>query len=394
MNSIKPSALGPKHNLLCASTFIALMVIGGYQFYAAATHVDGIAYPAGIKNFRDGVTTQAIEKALDLKLPMRDQLIAFANTIRYQLLGAGGDQVRIGQQGWLFLTDELKFEGDDGRQGAKIAANNPEESLKERIKFVGQVASRLERQGVTLVVALVPDKARVYQSQLKGQGYPQYNASKYQTALAQLAKNKVPSVDLLDPLIQAKSSQEVFYKTDTHWNQMGAQIAAQQIAAKIAKLNIALAPTSFETKLSADKTQRVGDLIRLMGLETIPNSLRPLPDFEAAATTTETKSEAASAASASPSLGLFGDSAVSVALVGTSYSLRGNFHGYLRASLGTKVLNTAKDGGGFLQALTAYVQDDSFKTSKPKVIVWEIPERMLGAALTDEKKWLNQFLPE
>jgi alginate O-acetyltransferase complex protein AlgJ len=51
-------------------------------------------------------------------------------------------------------------------------------------------------------------------------------------------------------------------------------------------------------------------------------------------------------------------------------------------------LNTAKDGGGFLQSITAYLNDESYKTSKPKVLVWEIPERMLKAPLTDESNFL------
>jgi alginate O-acetyltransferase complex protein AlgJ len=56
------------------------------------------------------------------------------------------------------------------------------------------------------------------------------------------------------------------------------------------------------------------------------------------------------------------------------------------------VLNTAKDGGGFLQAITAYLKDDSFKTSKPKVLIWEIPERMLQSPISDEKGWLDRTL--
>ena len=390
MDSSQLGTLGPKHNLLCAATFIALMMLGGYQFFVAFNQIDTNTLPMGIQNFRHGVTTQAIEKKLDQKLPLRHDLIALANTIRYNLLSAGGDQVRIGKQGWLFLVDELKFEGDDGRQGNQSIPNNPAQSLEKRVHFIGKIAARLKRQGITLVVALVPDKARVYQAQLKDQGYPPYNANKYRTALDQLAQHKVHHVDLLEPLLQAKLSQAVFYKTDTHWNQVGAKIAAQKIADSVIGLNIPLDVALFETRLQANETHRVGDLIRLMGLEKVPSALRPDPDFEAIATTTEPKI-------ASPNrdgLGLFGDNAVAVTLVGTSYSLRGNFGGYLQASLGTKVLNTAKDGGGLLQALTAYVQDDSFKSSKPKVIVWEIPERLLGGALSDENDWLDRYLPE
>jgi alginate O-acetyltransferase complex protein AlgJ len=80
---------------------------------------------------------------------------------------------------------------------------------------------------------------------------------------------------------------------------------------------------------------------------------------------------------------------VPVVLTGTSYSLRANFHGFLQQELAAKVLNTAKDGGGFLQAATEYLKDESFRSSKPKVLIWELPERFLGMKLDDEAKWLQ-----
>ena len=93
--------------------------------------------------------------------------------------------------------------------------------------------------------------------------------------------------------------------------------------------------------------------------------------------------------SADIAAGLFGDAAVSVTLTGTSYSLRGNFHGFLQQALSAKVLNAAKDGGGLLQATTAYLTDDAFKSAKPKILVWEVPERFLYSPLDDEPKWLK-----
>lgn len=127
--------------------------------------------------------------------------------------------------------------------------------------------------------------------------------------------------------------------------------------------------------------ERPGDLIRLMGLEQVPNALRPKPDQEAPDLTIEKGAGKAQQ-------GLFGDSAVPVVLTGTSYSMRGNFQGYLQEFLAAKVLNTAKDGGGFLQAITAYLKDDAFKAAKPKVLIWEVPERMLRSPLEDEATWV------
>jgi hypothetical protein len=53
------------------------------------------------------------------------------------------------------------------------------------------------------------------------------------------------------------------------------------------------------------------------------------------------------------------------------------------------VLNAAKDGGGFLQAATLYLKDEAFRSNKPTVLVWELPERFLWRKLDDEAGWLE-----
>ena len=373
------------YNLSCAGVFCSLVVLGCFQLIAAARNPDGLEYPKDLKSFREGLSTQILEKQLDQKMPMRTELIALANTLRYQMLNGSGDQVRIGKNGWLFLTEEIQYEGDQG----KPPVNQPEESLRIRLDLIAAIAQRLNTQGVRLVVALVPDKARIYEQQMSGQAYPSYNTTRYSQVLTELANRQVVTVDLLSPLQLAALEKPVYYKTDTHWNQDGAKVSAMAIASAISKLGIELEKTQFKTTVAAQVQARSGDLIRLMGVEKAPESLRPILDREASAVTQEVQEVQVTGAG----IGLFADSAVPVVLTGTSYSLRGNFHGYLQQAIGSKVLNTAKDGGGFVQALTAYLKDDSFKSSKPKILVWEIPERMFKSALTEEMGWLKSIEP-
>jgi alginate O-acetyltransferase complex protein AlgJ len=118
-------------------------------------------------------------------------------------------------------------------------------------------------------------------------------------------------------------------------------------------------------------------------LTTVPNFWRPQPDHETPIATRQTSTD-------KPAGGLLDDTdALPVTLVGTSYSLRGNFLGHLQQALSAKVLSTAKDGGGFLQAATDYFKNDAFKNSKPRLVVWELPERFLSAPLDNEASWLK-----
>jgi alginate O-acetyltransferase complex protein AlgJ len=350
-------------------TLLCVMLAGLWQIVAAAWNPAQLDFPRTWLDFREGRTTGALEKQLDKKLPARSALITIANTLRYLLTGGGGDQVRVGSGGWLFLTDELKFDPDGSAH------------LDARATLFGGAARGLNRQGVKLVVALVPDKARLYSSKLIDGHYPAYNLSRYRDSLAALRKQDVTVVDLLTPLAAAALQRQVYYSSDTHWNQTGAQISAIQVGLAVRNLGVELEKTTFVTTAAGEKTERPGDLIRLMGLGDTPNALRPPPDIEIPVVTKQTSIEAAS--------GLFGDAALPVALTGTSYSLRGNFHGFLQQALSAKVLNTAKDGGGLLQAATAYLKDDAFKSAKPKILVWEVPERFLYTKLDLEPNWLE-----
>lgn len=370
-----PAPAPSQYAVVAAVTFSCVMLAGLWQIAAAVLSPGQLDFPRTWLDFREGRSTGTLEKQLDQKLPARTTIIATANSLRYLFTGGGGDQVRVGDGGWLFLTDELRFDLDGNAH------------LEARAKFFGGVAQGLDRQGVKLVVALVPDKARLYSGKLSSGYYPVYNISRYGDALAALRKHNVAAVDLLTPLAAAASEGQVYYSSDTHWNQVGAQISADAVALGVRRLGVELEKTTFVTAATGEKTERPGDLIRLMGLGDTPNALRPPSDTEIPVATKQTSVDAAS--------GLFGDVAVPVALTGTSYSLRGNFHGFLQQALSAKVLNAAKDGGGLLQATTAYLTNEAFKSAKPKILIWEVPERFLYTKLEDESKWLANvgFLP-
>ena len=355
-----------------AATFVCIMSLGVWQFASSSLAIQGNDLPQSWRDFREGRTTGKLEKELEQKMPARPTLIAFANAVRYLLTNGAGEQVRMGNDQWLFLTEELRFDLD--------GINN----LTARTNLIAKVKQHLENKHVKLVIALVPDKARVYANHLANKHYPAATASRYMNALTALRSRGVTVVDLLAPLTQAAQTQEVYYRSDTHWNQAGAKIAAIAIAQLINATELKFDKTEFKSTTSNKNTERPGDLIRLMGLENTPNTFRPSADTEYTITTGQTSSD-------SPA-GLFGDSNTQITLTGTSYSLRGNFHGFLQEALSAKVLNAAKDGGGFLHASIQYLKDDSFKITPPKVLVWELPERFLQVAQDDEPNGKEQIL--
>ena len=356
----------PPHAILAALAFTGVMLAGAWQMTAAARHIDSLDFPFTLLDFREGRTTGGLEKQLDHKLPARSSLIAFANGIRYSLIRGGGDKVRPGLDGWLFSVEEFQF------------FNDFQAHQKMRLKILSDTARALEAQGITLVIALVPDKVRMHPEKLLGKSYPYWYADRYEVILDTLNSQGVSTVNLISAMTSSSAKTPLYYRTDTHWNQSGAERAAAAVARQIKAVASDLPKTSFATTPTGPVIQRTGDLLRMMGLSNMPDWMRPIPDREAPEVT---QKEATG-----QSAGLFDTVSIPVVLLGTSYSLRGNFHGYLQQALGTEVLNVARDGGGFIQSAKDYLGDESFKTSKPRIVIWEIPERMFSAPLTDTEQ--------
>ncbi|MEO6959015.1 MAG: hypothetical protein ABI081_03400, partial [Burkholderiaceae bacterium] len=334
---------------VAAVTLVIVMLVGLTQAFIAWHKPSELALPTSWHDFTVGKTTHALADALDKRMPLRTDFIAIANGLRYRLLHGSVDDAVIGRDGWLFLTEEFS---DDGHE---------KQPFETHIKLITETQQALSAQGVQLLVALVPDKSRVYSKYLMTGEYPAYHASRYADALRELRQNHVNVVDLLTPLEAGKAGGATYYRTDTHWNQRGARIAAYAIAAVAFDGRPCDPATPFQTTTTGPLAPHHGDLVRLLGLDHAPSLLRPSPDLEAPVATKEKPGSDAG------SMGLFGDAGVPVVLIGTSFSLRGNFNGALQEAMQCRVLDSAQDGGGLLQSPTAYFNDEAFKQSKPKL---------------------------
>ena len=76
---------------------------------------------------------------------------------------------------------------------------------------------------------------------------------------------------------------------------------------------------------------------------------------------------------------LFGDAALPVTLVGTSYSANKlwHFEGHLKTAMQADILNMADEGQGPFATMRAWLDSGNFKSNKPRLVIWEMPERYL-----------------
>ena len=158
--------------------------------------------------------------------PFRYQFVLVNAGLDYALFGTSqSDQVLPGKKGWLFYKD--------GPNAAQPMANYQPDRTERQCRGAGRgqrrlqiLNDRLAENGCTLVLDLTPSKDRIYQEYMPD-GYPIVNEQNRTDLLAAYLQSHttVPVVwryDLLRSQARQNPDRLLYYKTDTHWNAVGA----------------------------------------------------------------------------------------------------------------------------------------------------------------------------
>jgi len=175
--------------------------------------------------------------------------------------------VMIARDGWLFFLGEDGQALDRHYRGTRPFADAEVDAVVREFK---RRQAWLAARGIPYVVTIVPDKFTLYPEPL-----PWWVTRTARTPLDRLgealrADGEVRFVDLRPPLRAAKSRDLLYYKTDSHWNLLGALVAYDAIMdAVVAALPPALRPDPVYSprrpQVRADE-RYTGDLSNMLGL--------------------------------------------------------------------------------------------------------------------------------
>lgn len=330
------------------------------------------------KGVLDGGLAQSFEGHFNEHFPVKQLGVNLWAALDYRLFREGRPGVLVGNREWLYSDEELEPVVDGSQH------------MQDNLRLIRGVRESLTQQGVQLVMAVVPAKARLYPEYLGEHRPAPLHADLYQEFHTALHTAGIVSPDLLGPLQRGKGQSLVFLRTDTHWTPNGAQIVAQRLAKEIRGRDMLQAsPLNFVTETATPRPHK-GDLTNFLPLAPLFENMLPPPDLLVRHSTHPAGGEAPGASD------LFGDTQVPVALVGTSYSAdeRWNFAGALRQALASDLLNFAEDGRGPILPMLEYLQSEGFKKDPPQVVIWEFPERYLPMAndlQTFDAGWIAQL---
>ncbi|MCU0523020.1 MAG: hypothetical protein MUF84_20330 [Anaerolineae bacterium] len=168
-----------------------------------------------------------------------------------------GDSVLMGEGGWLFLADEWEL---NALQKVNAATFTPEAALSGMVRMNDLVRS----QGGALFTFVIPNKTTAYAEHIANPVpvLGQSNDAELLVSYSQALPSPI-SVRWLSEFLD--SDIPVYLRTDTHWNDLGAFAAYQEIVRSLGDRRVESAMLQPHD-LSRSTRVQAGDLTRMVGL--------------------------------------------------------------------------------------------------------------------------------
>lgn len=192
----------------------------------------------------------------------RNALIQWHSFVKLRWLGESPNpEVVLGKDGWFYLNRDQSIDDFAGQ-----VTLTTQELEMIRINLEVRFAW-MEDHHIPYVMAVAPNKETIYPehmpSRLRNPGRP----TRLDQILSYLKEySHLPILDLRPPESQAKSLGTLYFKTDSHWNPLGAYVGYREILHALSKTRPSLRPkdlSEFDLQVKIDLGQ---DLANLMAL--------------------------------------------------------------------------------------------------------------------------------
>ena len=197
----------------------------------------------------------------------RSQLLHFHNLLTVRCFHASPiDRVVVGGRGWLFIARENKTRSEMDYFRA-LRPFTPEELLHWR-QILGQRRAWLASRGIVYIFMVVPNKSTIYPEHLPANIRRLHEQSRLDQLLAALRlEGGFPVIDLRQTLLAAKNAHQLYKKTDSHWNELGAYFAYAEIMKKLSDHFPGLKIPALDHFTITRSDRAGGDLAQMLSLQ-------------------------------------------------------------------------------------------------------------------------------
>lgn len=163
---------------------------------------------------------------------LRDAMIRIRHQIMLNVFKTSPTPTRVvlGQDGWMYSIEKNDFEDFLGLNPV------PEEKLLSLENEINQKLQPENNKNIKFYFVIAPDKETVYPEYLPGYENGLDTQRRIRDFYQRLhLKDDIKAINVLDALISSKIVNNVYYKTDSHWNFFGAYIAIEEIVKQMAE---------------------------------------------------------------------------------------------------------------------------------------------------------------
>ena len=274
-----------------AKSIIQIVFIAIFIFTVSAFPVMYICGVSAGKNYEQKVLTKApdldvlinnytgfsdqFEQHFNDYFPMRSDMLELYSLLEYKVFNTSllPETTSIGHNGWLFYES---WGTRDAVSGEKMLS---EKALEKIYNGLMAKYNKLKELGKQYVVYLAAEKQMVYPE------YDRLTNAKY-TLIDQLveyleSKNcPIPFIYSKDYLLTKKTStNQLYYKYDTHWNLLGAHYGYEDVMTKVKEL-LPAKNINIVKDFELTKTTTSGDLASTIFLSKYLKEETPIPVYK------------------------------------------------------------------------------------------------------------------
>lgn len=256
-----------------AGIFLSLMVLPRLLFIPLKDYVDTENYENRVYQEKPDFTIQGIKEYPGLyeayfndHLAFKNPLVAFGKLADIRVFGeVTSDSVLMGKGGWMFY--KLKNEMEDSLADYQGTNHYTEVELEQFASLLEAADKRLEKKGIQFLFYMVPNKEQVYSEYMPASVRVINPESKADSLFGYLRNHT--EADIYYPLEEfGKAKKEwcqIYRKYDTHWNDMGAFMAAQMMIKTID--GEVFGPKDYMSYEIEDRGTFSGDLAAMLNLQ-------------------------------------------------------------------------------------------------------------------------------
>jgi hypothetical protein len=197
---------------------------------------------------------------------MKSFLVWLNSYIDVKLLNTSPmDRVALGKEGWLYSTKEGNLNMLDIYRGLIFFSD--EELVKIKNNLVEQ-NEWLKAKGIPFILMIAPNKETIYPEYLPDYIKKVQEKGRLDQLISYLKANTdINIIDGREVLINKKTVDNLYYKTDSHWNELGAYFGHKAIMDEVSKYIPNVKAKKLEDYNIVKETKNEGgDLAKMLNL--------------------------------------------------------------------------------------------------------------------------------